>query len=344
VWFPSAFYRLWTVCGCIRTGSSEAPLGVLLLFGKVRWAATGSRYLKIHLREHVPGSMVGRDPKNSNFLGGGNLHHSLDPSFVPVNKQRTNVTTPNIERCLYKNKCFFKKFSLLKNSNNCKNKRICTLQLELINFIGMTRTRPPRRKPARNKTGPKSKCTPEVIAQTEALCKVGLTNWQLARYFEVSEDSITYWKRTIPAFASALNRGRLEADTKVAESLYQRAIGYSHDAIQFFKDTVTEKEFDENGNVVKERSYGRIIQQPYVKHYPPETKAAIKILEVRHREIWGQHEQVHRHLVSGDVQHHHHHDAEYTKDLRTFTTEELEVIRKLGLNKQLALVKSTETG
>ena len=204
----------------------------------------------------------------------------------------------------------------------------------------MTRTKtPPNSKKKYGKPGPKSKCTPELIEQTEALCKLGLTDWQLAEYFGVAEATLTHWKKNNPVFKNAVQRGRTEADVRVAEALYHRALGYSHPAIQFFKDTVTEREYDDQGNVIKEKSYGRIIQQPYIKQYPPDVKAATKILAVRHRDTWGESwksEKVLHHRLSGSVEHLHlARDAQYMESLKEFSTEELELISKLGLRKAL---------
>lgn len=201
----------------------------------------------------------------------------------------------------------------------------------------MKRTNAPNTKSKKPvKSGPESGCTPEVIQETYGLAMLGLTNKQLAMHFGVSQETIQYWSRTNPEFHQALHKGRTESSIAVVESLYARAIGYEHDSVKFFKDTVTEKEFDEEGNIIKERSYGRIIKQPYRKKYPPDVKAAIKILAVRDREYWGEAYKVehrHKHLHAADI--HIHQVLEQISDKNTFTDDELKTLVKLGLQQDL---------
>lgn len=188
----------------------------------------------------------------------------------------------------------------------------------------------------KSKRGPKSKCTPDVVRKTVSLCKLGLTDWQLARYFGVSEDTINYWKKTRPDFHDAVVSGRIDADRRVSDALYKRAVGWHEPSVKFFKDTVTEREYDDNGNVIYEKSYGRIIEHPYQKYYPPETRAAIKWLNTRQRETWGDVHKVehnHRHLHAGHIEHHH--LLEQITDMSTYTDEELELAAKIGLTAEI---------
>lgn len=192
------------------------------------------------------------------------------------------------------------------------------------------------------KTGPKSKCTPEVIRKTTDLCRLGLTDWQLAEYFGVSEDTIGYWKKTRPAFKQAIEEGKIDSDKRVAKALFRRATGWYEPSVKFFKDTVTEKEYDEEGNLIKEKSYGRIIEHPYDKFYPPETKAAIKWLNARQTDKWAEikkHQHDHRHLHAG-IQPSHLTDQISNPD--KFTEEELELAVKLGLQQQVRQLESSD--
>jgi len=65
-----------------------------------------------------------------------------------------------------------------------------------------------------------------------------------------------------------LKRGKDKADTNVIESLYRRAIGYSHPEDKIF-----------NNN-------GKALIVPTTKHYAPDTTAAIFWLKNRRPEEW----------------------------------------------------------
>ena len=56
-------------------------------------------------------------------------------------------------------------------------------------------------------------------------CLLGATDKELAGYFEVCERTIDAWKKTHPEFLRSIIEGRDVADAKVANALYQRALG-----------------------------------------------------------------------------------------------------------------------
>jgi hypothetical protein len=62
------------------------------------------------------------------------------------------------------------------------------------------------------------------------LALLGLNNSDLATAFGVAPSTITDWMQTRPEFKAAIESGRTIADTKVAASLYQRALGYDRTA------------------------------------------------------------------------------------------------------------------
>ena len=74
---------------------------------------------------------------------------------------------------------------------------------------------------------------------------------------------------TKPAFSDAIARGRDKADAEIAHSLYQRALGYSHEAVKIFIDR-----------------HGDPVIVPYIEHYPPDTNAASLWLRNRHGARW----------------------------------------------------------
>lgn len=99
-------------------------------------------------------------------------------------------------------------------------------------------------------------------------CLLGATDEDLARFFEVSEVTINAWKKKHPQFLKSLKAGKDEADSKVAEAMYNRALGYEHKEDKIFC----------NG--------GKIVVQETTKHYPPCEKAALNWLKNRQPDKW----------------------------------------------------------
>ena len=109
---------------------------------------------------------------------------------------------------------------------------------------------------------------PEFVEQARKLAALGATDREAADFFEVAESTLYLWKHTHPDFSEALKVGKAAADARVEQSLYRRALGYSHDAVKIM-------------------SYeGNVITEPYVEHYPPDTTAAIFWLKNRKPEEW----------------------------------------------------------
>ena len=112
-------------------------------------------------------------------------------------------------------------------------------------------------------------------AQAEKLCKLGATDKELADFFEVAESTINEWKLAHPEFSESIKKGKTLADAEVADRLYQRAMGYSHEAVKIFPNG----EKDEDGNK-------QPLIVPYTEHYPPDSVAAIFWLKNRKPERW----------------------------------------------------------
>ena len=83
----------------------------------------------------------------------------------------------------------------------------------------------------RTLAGSQTTCTPEVCKTAEVLCEeFKATDTQLAKTFDVTPATISRWKDTQPAFASALERGLARQTKRVVRALYERAVGYKHKA------------------------------------------------------------------------------------------------------------------
>lgn len=104
------------------------------------------------------------------------------------------------------------------------------------------------------------------------LCLLGATDKQLSDFFEVSEATLNTWKSKYPEFLESIKAGKDEADARVAESLYNRALGYSHPEDKIF-------------NVQGENGPEPMIV-PTIKHYPPDATSAIFWLKNRQKANW----------------------------------------------------------
>lgn len=120
----------------------------------------------------------------------------------------------------------------------------------------------------KRKVGRPTKWKDENISLATKFSRLGATNEILAKCFEVSIFTIDEWLRKKPEFSSAVKKGRIESDAKVAERLYNRACGYHH-----LETVVT----SHNGEITK---------TDITKHYPPDTAAAFIWLKNRRPDIW----------------------------------------------------------
>lgn len=110
--------------------------------------------------------------------------------------------------------------------------------------------------------------------QAYKLCLLGATDKDIGDFFDVSEVTVNAWKKAFPSFLKSMRDGKSSADANVAESLYRRALGYSHDAVKIL--TVA------NGN-----NQGSTVETvPYTEHYPPDTAAASLWLRNRQPTKW----------------------------------------------------------
>lgn len=113
-----------------------------------------------------------------------------------------------------------------------------------------------------------SKYTPEILRQARLLAEKGLTDLELAEIFDVAESTVSLWKTEHPEFSEALKQGKEISDTKVERSLYERATGYSHPEDKIFNND------------------GVPLVVATIKHYPPDTAAAIFWLKNRRSREW----------------------------------------------------------
>lgn len=121
--------------------------------------------------------------------------------------------------------------------------------------------------------------TKQQLHQVETLAKLGATDKQFAMFFQVAVVTVELWTRQDDNFREARKRGGIEADMKVAQSLFKRATGYSY--------------IEEEYTQVTDQATGRklplsemALVKKIKKQVVPDTKAAIQWLKVRQREAW----------------------------------------------------------
>jgi hypothetical protein len=117
-------------------------------------------------------------------------------------------------------------------------------------------------------TGRPSSYRAEYAEWAEKLTKLGATDKELADSFDVVEATINNWKLAHPEFLESIKRGKAIADAEVASKLFHRATGYEHPE-------------DDIKSVM-----GEIVITPTIKHYPPDTTAAIFWLKNRRPDLW----------------------------------------------------------
>jgi len=116
--------------------------------------------------------------------------------------------------------------------------------------------------------GRPTKYKPEFDDLAYKFALLGATNKEMAGFFDVAESTFDLWRIGHPKFSGAITRGKVLADSKVAESLYRRALGYTHIENKIFQYK------------------GQIIRAETIKHYPPDTQAAVTWLRNRQPRLW----------------------------------------------------------
>jgi hypothetical protein len=100
------------------------------------------------------------------------------------------------------------------------------------------------------------------------LCLLGAKDTEIADILGVSEQTLNAWKTAHPKFLESMRDGKEVADATIANSLYQRAKGYSHPDVHI------------------SNFQGAITETPLTKHYPPDTAAASLWLRNRQPQRW----------------------------------------------------------
>lgn len=115
---------------------------------------------------------------------------------------------------------------------------------------------------------------PRYAEIAKAMCKLGASDMDLARQFDVNVSTIWNWRSRHEEFFRALCQGKDAFDDVIERSLAQRAAGYS---------IHTEKLFHCEGTVIRAET---------IEHYPPDVGAIKLWLGNRRPDRWKDKQQV----------------------------------------------------
>lgn len=112
------------------------------------------------------------------------------------------------------------------------------------------------------------KWDPSYVDQVKRLCRLGLTDNEIALYFEIKIQTFWMWRAKHPDFVAALRTGREFAHERVERAAYQCAVGYTIQEIKLF------------------HHQGMVVEHPVDVYYPPDGKLAMRWLESARAKKW----------------------------------------------------------
>ncbi|MGH1376679.1 MAG: hypothetical protein ACRBCK_10055 [Alphaproteobacteria bacterium] len=122
--------------------------------------------------------------------------------------------------------------------------------------------------PKKKSRGQPTKYKTEYNEIARKLALLGKTDVEIAEILGVSEKTLNNWKKNHAEFFQSLRAGKDISDGEVANSLYERAIGYVHDDLHITTHL------------------GKVKKTKVKKHYPPDTQAGMFWLCNRQRDKW----------------------------------------------------------
>lgn len=135
--------------------------------------------------------------------------------------------------------------------------------------------------------GRPTKYEPRMAEQAAKLCGLGATDVDLADFFNVNVRTVQRWVSEHEDFCRAIKAAKEIADDRVERSLYQRAVGYTFDAVKIMT------------------SGGKEMIVPYREHVVPDVTAQIFWLKNRRKDQWRdrtEQEVTHKHSLSQEFE------------------------------------------
>lgn len=153
-----------------------------------------------------------------------------------------------------------------------------------------------------------------LLNEAYQLALLGLKDSELCQVWGITKSVFDGWKKD-EAFRSALERGRLQADSKVAMALFKRATGFS-----YYEDHIT--------------VYKGVPQVTRIERYvPPDAWSAVKWLGLKRPALWSE---THKVDVTNT-------NININKfDFTGISDEELMMLKKIGLNQLTRNAQSSQ--
>lgn len=118
--------------------------------------------------------------------------------------------------------------------------------------------------------GRPTKYSPQIVELAVDMAKRGKTDVEIANIIGICPRTLDYWKGRYADFLRSLKDAKDQADELVKASLFRRATGYYHEEEKLFYDA----------------KLGYVHRETVIKHYPPDTSAAIFWLKNRQPKEW----------------------------------------------------------
>lgn len=126
----------------------------------------------------------------------------------------------------------------------------------------------PKAKVKPKKTGRPSKFQSINLEQVCDLYNHGYTDYEVSKFLKIDETTFYRWQIAHPEFRQSIKDWKKAADERVERSLFQRAVGYTHESEQVFC------------------YLGKIKRAKTVKQYPPSEIAGFFWLKNRKPDQW----------------------------------------------------------
>lgn len=123
--------------------------------------------------------------------------------------------------------------------------------------------------------------TPEGLLKIEGWARDGLIDKDIAKQMGVSYSTLREWRDKYPALSAALKKNKEIADRNVESSLYERALGGTHEVKKNIKVKCTY--YDEQGRKCEKEEIKTVLDEVYT---PGDTTAQIFWLKNRKPEMW----------------------------------------------------------
>jgi len=120
------------------------------------------------------------------------------------------------------------------------------------------------------------------LLEIAAWCRDGLTDIEISKALGISAPTLWKYKSEKKELLDSLKTNKAIADITVENSLYKRAVGYTH------TETAEEVKKDKDGKIIF------TLTKTVEKHIPADTRAAIRWLMNRKPDVWREQQPDHK--------------------------------------------------